>query len=183
MFSSFGCQVTLVVSRQQVLQPKVIDPNEVVTDMEMMLRRVIGEHYGLETELNVELGAVKADPGQMQQVLLNLVVNARDAMTGGGMVRIRTADVEIDEGFAAGHPGIPPGAYVELAVSDTGTGIDDETKARLFEPFFTTKEQGKGTGLGLSISYKIIQRYGGLILVESEVGVGTKFSIRLPVSS
>ena len=170
----------LAFSRQQVLQPKIIDPNEVVTDMEMMLRRVIGEHYGLEAELNVKLGAVKADPGQMQQVLLNLVVNARDAMTGGGTVKIRTADVELDEGFAARHAGVPPGAYVELAVSDTGTGIDDETKVRLFEPFFTTKEQGKGTGLGLSTVYGIVKQSGGHIVVESTVGEGSTFSIFLP---
>ena len=170
----------LAFSRQQVLRPKIIDLNAVVTDMEMMLRRVIGEHIRLVTRLDSNLGAVKADPGQMHQVLLNLVVNARDAMPDGGDAVIETAVVKLSKSYADGHPGVEPGAYVKLSVTDTGTGIDEETKRRLFEPFFTTKEQGKGTGLGLSTVYGIVKQSGGHISVDSMTGKGSRFEILLP---
>jgi PAS domain S-box-containing protein len=170
----------LAFSRQQVLQPKVLDLNEVVADMEMMLRRVIGEHIQFRTRLGSQLGAVKADPGQIHQVLLNLVVNARDAMAEGGKLTIVTTGVDLDESYAARHPGVVPGAYVKLTVSDTGSGMDEDTKARLFEPFFTTKEQGKGTGLGLSTVYGIVNQSGGHISVDSTPGAGTSFQIHFP---
>ncbi len=170
----------LAFSRQQVLQPKVLDLNEIVADMEMMLRRVIGEHIRCETRLEASLGAVKADPGQMHQVLLNLVVNARDAMSEGGVVTIATTDVDVNQNADALHPGVAPGAYVLLSVADTGTGIDEKIKPRLFEPFFTTKEQGKGTGLGLSTVYGIVKQSGGHIAVDSALGEGSTFRIYLP---
>ena len=170
----------LAFSRQQVLRPQIIDLNAIVVDMEMMLRRVIGEHIQLVTRLDSDLGAVKADPGQMHQVLLNLVVNARDAMPKGGEVGIETAVVELDQRYAERHPGVEPGAYVKLSVSDNGAGIDEETKRRLFEPFFTTKEQGKGTGLGLSTVYGIVRQSGGHISIDSTVGEGSTFQIYLP---
>jgi PAS domain S-box-containing protein len=170
----------LAFSRQQVLQPKVIDLNEVVRDLESMLRRLIGEHIHFETRLGGDVGAVKADPGQLHQVLLNLVVNARDAMSEGGTLAIETSDVDLDEEQAATLPGLRAGSFVMLAVADTGTGMDEETKARLFEPFFTTKEQGRGTGLGLSTVYGIIRQSDGHISVESRPGIGTTFRILLP---
>ncbi len=170
----------LAFSRQQVLQPQIIDLNAVVTDMEMMIQRVIGEHIKLVTRLEPNLGAVKADPGQMHQVLLNLMVNARDAMPKGGEAVIETGVLKLDKNYADGHRGVEPGSYIKLSVTDTGTGIDEETKRRLFEPFFTTKEQGKGTGLGLSTVYGIVKQSGGHITVDSEVGKGSTFSIFLP---
>jgi signal transduction histidine kinase len=170
----------LAFSRQQVLRPRIIDLNAVVTDMEMMLRRVIGEHIKLITRLDSDLGAVKADPGQMHQVLLNLVVNARDAMPEGGEAVIETAAVTLSKSYADEHPGVEPGSYVRLSVSDSGTGIDEETQGRLFEPFFTTKEQGKGTGLGLSTVYGIVRQSGGHISVDSQLGKGSTFKILLP---
>jgi PAS domain S-box-containing protein len=170
----------LAFSRQQVLQPRVLDLNDVIEDMETMLRRLIGEHIQFETRLDGGMGAIKADPGQMHQVLLNLVVNARDAMSSGGKLIIETCDVDLDEPYAARHPGVVPGTYVRLAVGDTGRGMDEDTKARLFEPFFTTKEQGKGTGLGLSTVYGIVKQSGGHISVESTPDTGTKFQIHFP---
>jgi PAS domain S-box-containing protein len=171
----------LAFSRQQVLQPKLMDLNDVVSDMEMMVRRVIGEHIQLETRLAADIGAVKADPGQMHQVLLNLAVNARDAMDSGGTILVETlAEVVVDE-FSRSRPGLEPGDYVVLSVSDTGSGMDEDTRARLFEPFFTTKETGKGTGLGLSTVYGIIKQSGGQISVETELGRGTTFKIYLPL--
>jgi len=169
----------LAFSRQQVLQPKVIDLNDVIEDMEMMLRRLIGEHIELVTHHGACQGAVKADPGQIHQVLLNLVVNARDAMSEGGTLTIETADVDITE-LDAAAPEVGLGAWILLAVRDTGCGMDEQTKARLFEPFFTTKEQGKGTGLGLSTVYGIVTQSGGHIACESRPGAGTTFRIHLP---
>jgi PAS domain S-box-containing protein len=169
----------LAFSRQQVLQPKLLDLNEVVADMEMMLQRMIGEHIELETRLTELHEAVKADPGQVQQVLLNLAVNARDAMPTGGKLTIETEPVDLVEVDSA-HAGLEPGRWVMLLVTDTGTGMDEEVMAHLFEPFFTTKEQGKGTGLGLSTVYGIVKQSGGHIAVESEIGRGSTFRIYLP---
>jgi CheY-like chemotaxis protein len=162
------------------MQPKLLRLEAVVEDMKMLLRRMIGERFELST-LHTALGAVKADPGQVQQVILNLVVNARDAMQGGGQITVETADVDLDESYCARHPGMVPGRYVMLAVSDTGSGMDDATKARLFEPFFTTKEQGKGTGLGLSTVYGIVTQSGGCISVHTALGKGSTFKIYLPL--
>jgi CheY-like chemotaxis protein len=164
-----------------VLQPKVLVLDQVVADMEKMLRRLIGEHIRLVTQFLAQRGAARADPGQLHQVLLNLAVNARDAMPEGGELRIEVADVDLAEANALEHPGLAPGSWVMLAVSDTGCGMDAETRARLFEPFFTTKEQGKGTGLGLSTVYGIVKQSGGHISVDSAVGQGSTFRIYLPM--
>lgn len=170
----------LAFSRQQVLQPQVLVLNDVIADMEMMMQRVIGEHIEFRTNLAGSLGAVKADPGQMHQVLLNLAVNARDAMLGGGALEIVTEDIDLGEDQPLPDQAVVPGRYIRLTVRDTGCGMDDETKTRLFEPFFTTKEQGKGTGLGLSTVYGIVKQSGGHIVVRSVLGQGTTFEIYLP---
>ena len=170
----------LAFSRRQVLQPKVFDLNALVLDAGKMLQRLLDDNIQLLTHAAPGLGAVKADPSQIEQVVLNLVINARDAMPDGGKITIETANVELDGSYALEHIGAKPGSYVMLAVTDTGTGIDDQTMAHIFEPFFTTKELGKGTGLGLSMVYGIVKQSGGSIWVYSEINRGTTFKVYLP---
>jgi two-component system, cell cycle sensor histidine kinase and response regulator CckA len=170
----------LAFSRQQVLEPKVLNLNSAVADMSKMLLRLIGEDIELSTELHPELGRVKADQGQIEQVVMNLAVNARDAMPDGGKLVIQTANAVLDEAHARQHPPLTPGQYVVLTVRDTGVGMDKETQSHIFEPFYTTKEKDKGTGLGLSVVYGVVKQSGGHVLVSSELGKGTTFKIYLP---
>ena len=164
-------------SRKQILEPTVLDLNVVVKDMHKMLTRLIGKNIEFATRQACDLGIVKADPCQVQQVILNLVVNARDAMPRGGKVTIETANVTLD---GSQHVSLKPGPYVMLAVSDTGSGMDEATQAKIFEPFFTTKGTRKGSGLGLSTVYGIVKQSGGYIWVHSEPGMGTVFKVYLP---
>ncbi len=171
----------LAFSRQQVLQTKILNLNDVVDDMNRMVRRLIGEDVELVTQPGLDLGAVEADPGQINQVILNLAVNARDAMPDGGKLVILTQNVRIDAAEIEGvRAGVEPGDYVVMSLSDTGTGMNDEVRAQLFEPFFSTKEKGKGTGLGLSTVYGIVKQSDGYITVETAVGEGTTFHVYLP---
>jgi signal transduction histidine kinase/CheY-like chemotaxis protein len=170
----------LAFSRKQVLQPKILDLTTVVGGMAPMLQRVIGEDIALSIDARPGLGYIRADQAQIEQVILNLVVNARDAMPEGGEVRLRLDSVEPDDAFARRHPWMRRGRHVRIVVRDTGTGMDADTRAHLFEPFFTTKDRGKGTGLGLSTVYGIVRQHGGCITVESELGGGSIFTIYLP---
>jgi CheY-like chemotaxis protein len=174
----------LAFSRKQILQPKVIDLNALVVEMEKLLRRVIGERFDLQSHPDAENGRVRADPSQLEQVVLNLGVNARDAMPRGGKLIIRTENMRLDRTTAPQIAvSLKPGDYVVLSVTDTGAGMDEATKTHIFEPFFTTKGPGKGTGLGLAMVYGIVRQTGGGISVESELGQGSTFRIYLPRES
>ncbi len=170
----------LAFSRQQVLEMKVLDLNAIVTEMGIMLERLLGEDIHLEASLDPALGRVKADQGQIEQVIMNLAVNARDAMPGGGRLLIQTGNVSFDEEFSSKQPPMVPGEYVMILVKDTGMGMDALTQAHIFEPFFTTKERGKGTGLGLATLYGFVKQSGGFVWVKSEPGAGSTFTIYLP---
>ena len=170
----------LFLSRKQVTQPGQVNLNEIVAEVEKMLTRVIGEDIRMENVLDSNLGYVMADPAQLHQILMNLAINARDAMPEGGALLIETVNVDLTESFTREHADVQPGSYVQLTISDTGTGMSPEVMSHLFEPFFTTKGPGRGTGLGLATVYGVVKRCGGSIWVYSEPGQGTSFRIYLP---
>jgi two-component system cell cycle sensor histidine kinase/response regulator CckA len=170
----------LAFSRKQVLQPKILDLNSIVMNLDQLLRRLMNENIAMKTSVSKDVGAIKADPGQIEQVIMNLVVNARDALPNGGQILIETSNVDLDSAYMRDHPVVRPGPYVLLAVSDTGIGMTADTVANIFEPFYTTKESGRGTGLGLSTVYGIVKQSGGYVWVYSELGKGTTFKVYLP---
>jgi two-component system cell cycle sensor histidine kinase/response regulator CckA len=170
----------LTFSRQQVVSPQLLRLNELVSDLGKLLRRLLGEDVAIRTTLAPDCGSVKADQGQLEQVIVNLAVNARDAMPNGGRLALETRNVDLDGDYPTERVTIPAGRYVMLAVTDSGTGMDVQTKTRIFEPFFTTKPVGKGTGLGLATVYGVVQQSGGYIWLYSELGHGTSFKIYLP---
>lgn len=170
----------LAFSTKQFVDPKVTDLNAVLANMNKMLRRLIGEHIELHASLAADLWKIKADQSQIEQIILNLTITARDAMPDGGQLVIETSNVTLDEKYSEDHLDVQPGEYVLLTVADTGSGMSQKTRAHIFEPFFTTKEKGKGTGLGLPTVYGIVKQSGGFIEVESELGHGTRFQIYFP---
>jgi PAS domain S-box-containing protein len=172
----------LAFARREVVQPEVVDVNDVVSDVEQLLRRTLGEHVELDSSMAIDLRPVLIDPGQLEQILVNLAVNARDAMPDGGALRIDTANMDLDEEYVASRPELTPGPYVRLRVSDTGAGMSPETVRRAFDPFFTTKPAGQGTGLGLATVYGIVKQAGGRSQIYSEPGVGTTFTVLLPAT-
>jgi CheY-like chemotaxis protein len=170
----------LAFSRQQVIKPRVLDINAAIGDLEPMVRQLIGENMRLVVRLDRDAGCIRTDPGQFDQVLVNLVVNARDAMPDGGTVTIETKSVVVDEPYAISHFDVRPGPYLLLSVTDTGIGMDRATREHVFDPFFTTKQPGKGTGLGLATTYGIVRQAGGSIWVYSELGIGSSFKLYFP---
>jgi len=171
----------LAFSRKQVLQLRVVNLNDIIRNLLTMLQRIIGEHIQINTRLELELGSIKADAGQLEQVLMNLSVNARDAMSQGGILTLETQSVDLDEDFVRRHVGSAIGPHALLTVSDTGTGIDAATLARIFEPFFTTKGPGHGTGLGLAVAHGLVEAHGGRIWAENVRGGGASFCFTLPL--
>jgi PAS domain S-box-containing protein len=172
----------LAFARREVMQPQPLNVNQVITEVEPLLQRTLGEHIEFLTSAGTNLWPALMDPGQLEQILTNLAINARDAMPVGGKLRIDCENVDVDETYAAGRPGLKPGRFVRIRVSDTGTGMDEQTLQRVFEPFFTTKPKGQGTGLGLATVYGIVNQAGGHVSIYSEVGLGTRVHVLLPAS-
>src|SRR5438874_7920150 len=170
----------LAFSRQQVFNPQVLDLNVVLQDLRPLLTRIIRESIHFEMELGKQISSIKIDRSQLAQIILNLVANARDAITSGGRLKIETSNVELGESYAREHVDVRPGSYVQLSVTNSGSGMDRETVSRIFEPFFTTKEHGRGSGLGLATVYGIVRQSGGHVWVYSEPGLGTTFKIYFP---